>query len=206
MTQIRAVKTKPITRKQVKDGMSHCNLKEQKEITLKALEGIPDNWLTPKLLKLRQSTKPVVMGNLSVIDNNPINREKQIKTMIARIRTISTTNLTQGKQITKAYVAMAARIEEREENKIDEELTKKAQNSKQIKWDHHTVTLQQAKLKKLTKKDPELGQQKLKTYKQEQQEVAHNEGRLPQNSEATFKPSDLLEKQEANALYIPMHA
>ena len=126
--------------------------------------------------------------------------------MIARIHTISTTNLTQGKRITKAYVAMAARIEEREENKIDEELTKKAQNSKRIKWDHHAVTLQQAKLKKLTKKDPKLGQQKLKTYKQERQEVAHNEGRLPQNSEATFKPSDPLEKQEANALYIPMHA
>ena len=61
-------------------------------------------------------------------------------------------------------------------------------------------------LKKLAKRDPELGQLKLKAYKLECQEVAHNKSQLLQNSGVTFKPSDLLEKQEANALYIPMHA
>ena len=51
-----------------------------------------------------------------------------------------------------------------------------------------------------------MGQQKLKAYKLECQEVARTESRLPQNSGVTFKPSDPLENQEANALYIPMHA
>jgi len=61
-------------------------------------------------------------------------------------------------------VAAAARIERYEENEINKELARKAQDSKQIKWDHRTVTLQQAKLKKLTKRDPELGQQKLTVF------------------------------------------
>jgi len=100
---------------------------------------------------------------------------------------------------------LAAKVEEREEHKVNKELAKKAQNSQKIKWDHQTVTQQQTKLKKLAKRDPELGLQKLKAYKLECQEVACKEGRLLQNSGVTFKPSDPLENQETNALYIPMH-
>jgi len=70
-TRTRALKTKPITKEQFKKGVSCRDLKEQKEIFLKALEGIPNNQLTPKLWKLRQGTKPVVMGNLSVANNKP---------------------------------------------------------------------------------------------------------------------------------------
>jgi len=101
---------------------------------------------------------------------------------------------------------LATEVEEHEECKVDEELARKAQNSQRIKWDHQAVTQDMKKLKKLAKKDPKLEQWKLQAYKLECQEVACMEGRLPQHLEVTFKPSDLLENQEANALHIPMHA
>jgi len=158
------------------------------------------------LLRLQQDKKPAIMGNLSVMDSNPTSQERWTKDTITHIGTISTTNLTLGKQVATGYVKLAAKIEECQEHKVDEELTRKAQDSQRIKWDHRTITKQKAKLEKLAQKDPELGLQKLQEYKLECQKVACKEGRLPQNSGVTVKPSDPLENQEANALHIPMHA
>jgi len=212
-TRIRAVKTKPATKKQVKEKLLRHNLKERNEIALDMLKGIPKERLTPTALKLLRSARPVTMGNIVVQgpsmpkpkrnDQSSVTGNSHIKKAITRIRAMSTSNLTMGRRIAKGYVALVARIEECE---IDEELAQKTQNSQRIQWDYRAVTLQQAKLKKLAKKDPELGRQKLKTYKMERQKVACNEGRLPQNAEATFEPSDPLENQDTNALYIPMHA
>jgi len=134
-----------------------------------------------------------------------MSREEQTKNTIACIRAVSTANLALGKWITRAYVAEVIRIKEREERAIDEELATKAQNSQKVKWDHQTIHKQLAKLEKRAKRDPGLGLQKLKAYKLEHQEVARNEGRLPQNSGVTIKPNNPLENQEANALYISMH-
>jgi len=95
---------------------------------------------------------------------------------------------------------------ERKEREIDEELAKKAANSKRIPWDHEAVRKQRKKISKVATKDPKLGEQKLKAYKLECQKVAQSEGRLPQNLDMPFKPNNVLEDQEENALYIPMHA
>jgi len=84
------VKTKPLTKKQVKEKWQHHSYKELKEIALEILKGVAKEQLMPTLLKLQQSTKPVVMGNLSVIDDNPMSRESLTKGTIARIRTTST--------------------------------------------------------------------------------------------------------------------
>jgi len=73
----------------------------------------------------------------------------------------------------EGYAKLAAEAEECE---IDKELAKKAQNSQRIKWDHQAVIQQQAKLEELAKRDPELGQPKLKAYKLECQGVACKEG------------------------------
>jgi len=74
-----------------------------------------------------------------------------------------------------------------EEHEIDKDLIKKAANSMRIPWDHQTICKQQTKLKQAAKKDPELGLQKLKTYKLERQKVTREEGRLPQNPGVTIK-------------------
>jgi len=142
------------------------------------------------------------MGNLSVANNKPKAREEQTLNTIARIRTMSTSNLALGKRVAAGYAKMVASVEGRE---IDKELIRKAENSTQVPWDHKAIHKQQTKLKKLAQKDPALGLPELKAYKLECQEVAQKEGRLPQNSEVTFKPSSLLKDQEANALYIPIH-
>jgi len=151
------VKTKPLTKKQVKEKWQHHSYKELKEIALEILKGVAKEQLMPTLLKLQQSTKPVVMGNLSVIDDNPMSRESLTKGTIARIRTTSTTDLTCRCQVAVGYVKLAAEVKERKECKVDKELARKAQNSQRIKWDHQTVTQQQTKLEKLAKKDPKLG-------------------------------------------------
>jgi len=93
-----------------------------------------------------------------------------------------------------------------EEHEVNEELIRKAESSTRIPWDHRTIHKQQTKLRRSAKEDPALGISELKAYKLKRQEVARNEGRLPQTSETTFKPSDPLKDQEASALYIPMHA
>jgi len=203
--RIRVVKTKPITKARIiKDVLQHSR-QQQKEIALEALKGIPMERLMPVLRKLRLSAKPVVMGNLTVKNANFTNLDNRTKDFATRIRTISTANLTLGCRVVKGYAKLAAKVAEREERKIDAELVRKAQDSQRIKWDHRTVTQQLTKLKKLAKKDPELGQQKLKTYKLERQEAARNDDRL-QNSRVTIEPSNPLKDQEPNALYIPMHA
>jgi len=176
MAQIRAVKTKPLTKEQVKEKWKNHGYKDLKEIALEILKEVPQEQLVPKLRILQQSTKPVVMGNLSVIDDNPMSRDSLTKSTIARICTASTANLAQGKQIAKGYAKLAAEVKEHKEREIDEELAQKAQNSQRIKWDHQTVAQQHTELKKLVQKDPELGLQKLKAYKLEYQEVAQKEG------------------------------
>jgi len=145
------------------------------------------------------------MGSLSVIDNNPMSRESLTKGTIVCICTTSSANLAQGHRIMEGYTKLAIEAEELREREIDEELARKAQDSQRIKWDHQTVTQQQTKLKKLAEKDPALGLQKLKAYKLECQKITHNEGRLLQNPGIAIEPSDPLENQETNALYIPMH-
>ena len=148
--------------------------------------------------------KPVVMGNLSVVNKGSIS--EWTKSTIACIRAVSTTDLTRRHRIAQAYAKLAAKVQEQEEHKVDEELARKAQNSTRIKWDHHTISKHHAMIDKVISKAPEQGQEMQQAYTLERQEVAHKEGRLPQNSGVTFKPSDPLENQEANALYIPMHA
>jgi len=128
-----------------------------------------------------------------------------MRNTIARISTTSTANLKWEHQIAKGYAELAARIEEREECKIDKELAKKAQNSQRIKWDYQTVIQHQAMIDKVASEDPEWGQEIWQTYALERQKVACNEGRLPQDIQITVKPSNLLENQEVNTLYIPMH-
>jgi len=71
--RIQVLKTKPVSKEQAKKRLQHC--KEQNEIALEFLDEIPNDRLTPKQRrlqqKLRQSAKPVVMGNLSVAKNTP---------------------------------------------------------------------------------------------------------------------------------------
>ena len=146
------------------------------------------------------------MGNLAVINDNPKSQDSHMMSTIACIRTISAKNLTHRCRITKGYAALAAKVEELKELKVDKELAEKVQNSQKIKWDHRTVTKQLTKLQKQAQKDPELVPQELTAYKLEHQEVARSKGRLPQNPDTPFEPNDPLEYQEANALHIPMHA
>jgi len=166
-TQSRALKAKRSTKVRIKECLLRHNQQEMKEIALESLKGIPEEQLMPTARKLRQSTKPVVMGNLSIPEENLMSRESRTMNMIARIRATTTGNLTRGRRIAVGYVQMAARIEERAERKIDEELTQNAQKSQKIKWDHRTVTQQLTKLQKQAQKDPELGPQKLTAYKLE---------------------------------------
>jgi len=57
LTRVRAVKIKLLTKKQVKEKWQRHGYKDLKEITLKALKGIPNNQLMPRLQKLRSSVK-----------------------------------------------------------------------------------------------------------------------------------------------------
>jgi len=110
------------------------------------------------------------------MDDKPMCQNGQFKSTITRICAISTTDLTCRRRIAIGYTKLAAKVKELEEHEVDKELAKKAANSTQIPWDHQMVHKQQAKLKKVAKKDPELGHQKLKAYKLECQEVAQSEG------------------------------
>jgi len=153
----------------------------------------------------QQKKKSVTMRDLSGQGKDPMDRKSQTRDTLVRIHAVSIGNLAHSRRIAEGYAKLAAKIEDCEEDEVDEELVRKAQDSQRIKWDHRAVTKQQTKLKKLAKEDPELGPRKLKAYKLERQTVAHNEGRLPQPSGATLKLNDPLKDQEANALYIPMH-
>jgi len=196
MTPMRALKAKRLASARIK--LEHYSLEEQRKIVLKAFGKKEQPARTSTSRKPLPSTKPVVMGNLSVIKESPTNHRKQTNTTIARIRATNIANPTREKWIAN----WAKWIEGRE---VDEELSRKAANSTKIPWDHQAAHKQQSKLKRAAKKDPASGLQTLKTYKLEHQEVARKEGWLPPNSGVTFKPSDPLENQEANALYIPMH-
>jgi len=52
MAQVKAVKTKPITKELVKKRLQCHNYKEQKEITLEILKGVPKERLPPTMQKL----------------------------------------------------------------------------------------------------------------------------------------------------------
>ena len=196
------MKNQAETKLWVRKNLNRYSVKEQKEIVLEAF----GRTAVEQRISKQQNTKPVIMGILAVCDKNPTSMKNQTKETLVCIRATSTGNLARGRRIAEGYAKLAAKVEERQEQEIDEELAEKARNSQRIKWDHRTVTQQQTKLKKLAKKDPEQGPQELKAYKLERQKIAHNEGRLPQNSGATLKPNDPLQNQEANTLYIPMHA
>ena len=172
--QIQAVKSKRLAKEQAKKGLQCLNHKEQKEIALELLKGVPQERLTPTLLKLQQNRKPVVMGNLSVMNKGSIS--KQTKSTIACICAVSTTNLTRGHRIAQAYAKLAAEVKAQEECEVDKELARKAQNSTRTKWDHHAISKHRATIDKVISKDPEQGQEMRQAYALERQEVAHKEG------------------------------
>jgi len=60
----------------------------------------------------------MVMGNLSIIDDNPMSRESLTKSTIAHIHTTSTTNLTHGHRIAVGYAKLADKIEEHKNAKL----------------------------------------------------------------------------------------
>jgi len=213
---VRVLKTKPVTKKQAQKDLQQHNQEKQKEIALELLKENPDDQLTPKLVRLRKSLTLITMGNitaqkaspilapermgiLSIVKDIPKDWDTHTERAIVRIHAMSTSNLARGWWITKGYAAMAIKIEE---CKIDKELAEKFPD----RVNYKPICQHMAKLKKLAKRDPKLGQQKLQAYKLERQKAACNEGWLPQDSGVTFKPSDLLKDQEVNALYIPMHA